>query len=307
MGSSIKSILSELLGSGIANKSSGDIAYFCPFCHHHKRKLYINVISKKFHCWVCGEKGRSLFSLLKKIKAPKKFYKKLNEIDPSSERKYYTKKQNDEEKEVALPEEFIPLYVPSNTIEYKHAIKYLRRRGLSPFDILRYKIGYCDKGEFAKKIIIPSYDGKGDLNFFVGRSYYASSSIKYKNPKFSKNIIGFELFINWNLPVILVEGVFDAISIKRNVIPLFGKTIPHALKKMIIKKKAKEIYICLDGDAIRNSVKFAEEFLNQGLNVYFVEVGDQDPSDMGFHRMAKQIADTNPMTLRKLVEYKLSI
>ncbi len=69
--------------------------------------------------------------------------------------------------------------------------------------------------------------------------------MKYKNPKVSKDIIGFDLFINWDLPIVLCEGVFDAIAIKRNAIPLFGKTIPKSLHKKIIEKKVRDIYICL--------------------------------------------------------------
>ncbi len=37
--------------------------------------------------------------------------------------------------------------------------------------------------------------------------------------------IPFEIFINWNSPIIRCEGMFDAISIKRNAIPLLGKNI----------------------------------------------------------------------------------
>ena len=44
-------------------------------------------------------------------------------------------------------------------------------------------------------------------------------------PKVSKDIIGFNLFINWNEPIVIVEGAFDAIAVKRNAIPLFGKVI----------------------------------------------------------------------------------
>ena len=58
-----------------------------------------------------------------------------------------------------------------------------------------------------------------------------------KNPQVSKDIVGFELHINWNYPVCLVEGAFDAIAIKRNAIPLFGKTIPDQLKHRIIENK----------------------------------------------------------------------
>ncbi|MEW3852040.1 hypothetical protein QOZ73_32900, partial [Pseudomonas aeruginosa] len=87
---------------------------------------------------------------------------------------------------------------------------------------LRYNIGYCCDGSFKNRIIIPSYDKNGDLNFFSARDFLNTSSYKYLFPKWSKDIVGNELFINWSEPITLVEGSFDALSIRNNVIPLFG-------------------------------------------------------------------------------------
>ena len=60
------------------------------------------------------------------------------------------------------------------------------------------------------------------------------------------------MFINWSQPIILCEGAFDAIAIKRNAIPLFGKIIQPVLQRKIIEKRVRDIYICLDADALRN-------------------------------------------------------
>ena len=106
----------------------------------------------------------------------------------------------------------------------EHAIRFLRKRGFNSEDIDRYNLGYCSEGIYNNRIIIPSYDSDGKLNYFVGRDFY-NSSFKYKNPPVPKDVIGFDLYVNWSLPIILVEGVFDAMSIKNNSIPLFGKTI----------------------------------------------------------------------------------
>ena len=81
------------------------------------------------------------------------------------------------------------------------------------------------------------------------KTAYEDDTFKHKNPQVSKDIVGFELHINWNYPVCLVEGAVDAIAIKRNAIPLFGKTIPDQLKHRIIENNVKTIYICLDKDA----------------------------------------------------------
>jgi hypothetical protein len=67
---------------------------------------------------------------------------------------------------------------------------------------------------------------------------------KYKNPPISKDIVPFELFINWSSPLILVEGMFDALAVKRNAIPLLGKHIQKALMKKIVTSEVKK-YILL--------------------------------------------------------------
>ena len=70
--------------------------------------------------------------------------------------------------------------------------------------------------------------------------------MKYKNPPIPKDIIGFDLYIDWSQPIVLCEGVFDAIAIKNNSIPLFGKTILPKLFEKILTKKVKHIIISLD-------------------------------------------------------------
>jgi DNA primase len=170
---------------------------------------------------------------------------------------------------------------------------------------LRYRIGYCETGQYGKKIIIPSYDADGNLNYFVSRAYYSSDNIKHKNPRVSKDIIGFELHINWQLPIVLVEGAFDAIAVRRNAIPLFGKTISNALKHAVIKNNVKDIYVCLDRDARVQAISTVEYFLSNGINVYFVDMNEKDPSELGFEKIIQLINITPAMDTNRLVEEKI--
>ena len=101
---------------------------------------------------------------------------------------------------------------------------------------MKYQIGYCEVGPYKGMVIIPSYDDAGRLNFFSGRSFYSDSVMKHKNPIASKNIIPLELFVSWDFPIILCEGMFDAIAIKRNAIPLLGISISNKLMQKIIEK-----------------------------------------------------------------------
>ena len=218
--------------------------YWSPFISHHKRKLQINIQSQNWHCWVSNQGGHNLFQLFKKLKASKEHFDELVEL--VGDKKYVKRNTNKEDKKIVrLPNEFKPLWKDGNSIIRKHAIVYLKNRGITLVDIIRYGMGYCEEGLYANRIIVPSYSSDGELNYFVGRDIY-EGGMKYKNPPVSKDVIGLDLFINWNEPIILCEGVFDAIAIRRNAIPLFGKTIPKSLMKKIYEKQVKQIYILLD-------------------------------------------------------------
>ena len=301
------SLLELVLGK--SKKTSGDnYAFYSPFVDHYKPKLEINIrINSKgdnpWHCWISDEKGKTIKSLFKKLRVSKQVWDEYNSIFSKVSR--YTERDTTIDTiQVELPKEFIPLYKKQNTIQYKHALNYVLNRGITPEQIVKYNIGYCESGEYNEKIIIPSYDENGKLNFFVGRSFY-ETKFKHKNPKVSKDIVGFDLFVNWNIPLVLCEGAFDAIAIRRNAVPLFGKTIPSSLEKKIIDHKVSKVYICLDSDALKNAIKFAEKFMNYGIETYLVDLGEDDPNEMGYEKINKEIYNTTPMNLQKLMEYKL--
>ena len=205
---------------------------------------------------------------------------------------------------VALPSEYQPLWKPSSSVIRKHALRYLDQRGVSASDIIKYSIGYCEGGDYKHKIIVPSYDFNGRLNYFVGRSFY-DTAYKHKNPTVSKDVVGFDMLVNWDLPIVICEGVYDAIAIRMNAIPLFGKSPQSELQKKIIGKGVKKIYIALDSDAFTNALRFAQNLMNEGVSVHIIELKDSDPSEMGFDDFYKLMKNTKELTLTKLMEYKL--
>ena len=117
----------------------------------------------------------------------------------------------------------------------------------------------------------------------------------------------FGFYINWNSPLILCEGVFDMIAIKRNVIPLLGKNIPKELMKKIVMSSIQKIYIALDKDAMKQALGFCEELINQGKKVYLVELTDKDPGEIGFENFTNIIQQTQKLTFSKLFEKKLQL
>lgn len=307
------SLLESILGRS-KSTNKGNIAFHCPFCHSSRKKLEVQTITNDkgenaYHCWICNRSGKKLSTLFKALNVSREKLTELYSI-LNTQYKYIPREQSGSLHSnmtvLELPKEYVPLYKQSKSIEYRNAIHYLiAKRNVSLAEIVKYGIGYCETGEYAKKVIIPSYDETGKLNYFVGRSYYDSESFKHKNPDVSKNCVGFELFINWDLPIVLVEGSFDAITVRRNAIPLFGKTISEDLRKKIIEHKVSKLYICLDKDAQKQALEHAEYFMNNGIEVYFVNLQDKDPAEIGFERMCKLIKETPPLTFTNFMEYKL--
>jgi hypothetical protein len=84
----------------------------------------------------------------------------------------------------------------------------------------------------------------------------------------------------------LVEGVFDSIAIKHNSIPLFGKFLSSKLKEKILSTRPEDIYICLDSDAIYDSINIAKFLLDNGIkNVYIIELPvGEDPGTLGYKK-----------------------
>jgi DNA primase len=296
--------LDSTLGVGTSLKGN-EQAHHCPFCHHHKKKLQINLETQKWHCWVCDARGARITSLLKKLKVDYKTIQIINDIYGDYE---YTSNVEDYPEKLELPNEFKPLYKKPKSINpiYNQAIHYLKRRSINMNEIFRYNIGYCENGLYGGRIIIPSYTEEGELNYFIARSFYEDNKMKYKNPPVSRNVVVFDNQINWNEPITLVEGVFDAFSVKRNAIPLLSKFLLTELKDKILNKGVKEINILLDSDAIDDSTKHTEFFQRNGIKVKNIIPEGKDAGELGFEKVNELLKEAEETGWDDLVLSKLN-
>ena len=300
----IVNLLNRVLNStGRKLKKQNEYMYWSPFVSHHKPKLQINIQTQKWHCWVSNVGGRTLFQLLKKVGASHQHYDELRELVDT--KTYLNTRTQETKVSLSLPPEFKPLWNGNDGIVKRHALSYLYKREITDSDILKYNIGYCDEGIYSNRIIIPSYDSDGQLNFFVGRDFY-NSKMKYRNCTTTKDIIGFDLFINWDEPIILCEGVFDAMAFKRNAIPLFGKTVMNKLQKKIIESNVKKIYLALDNDALEDAIKISDNFINNGIDVRMIKFKEKDPSEIGFKDLLYLINRTTKTKFSDLMRLRLN-
>jgi DNA primase len=226
-----------------------------------KGNLEINYQQHVYKCWACAETHAThghLGKLIDKFgsKKDKKIYKLIRPDEFEKKEKVYKKLELP--KEYKKFDEIHPLHIPR-----KEAFNYLKKRGITDEIIEKYQIGLCLEGEYAGRIIVPSFDKKGELNFFVSRSWNPRSKLKYKNPEASKDFLIFnESLIDWKKDIYLVEGVFDSFFLD-NSICLLGKFLTDNLWEKLYSKAKKNIIVCLDGDAYTDAKNLYDK-LNGG-------------------------------------------
>jgi hypothetical protein len=264
-------------------------------------------LENQWNCWTCSDfRGKTLKSLFSKLKVPSEKYEELNSILGTS----YKYKPEDlvQEFKVELPKEFQPfINLHKSNITGRHALTYLlRERKITFEDVIKHNIGFCETGKYRNKIIIPSYSKEGKVDYFVARAF-DDSTHKMDAPICDKNIIGFESLINWDLPIIITEGPFDSISAKRNAIPLFGKNISPKLKEKLMYDRVKSVYLSLDEDALKQTLKISEELMNLGKKLYVVRLNGKDPNEIGFLNYTQIIQQSKRFTISDLMKLKMEI
>ena len=245
------------------NEITNQISFDCPVCSYDikglergdgKGNLEINYGKHVYKCWSCAETHATHGHLGKLIdqygsKENKKVYNLIRE-DQSD---YKEKK---EYKKLRLPKEFKKFDEVSDFFpEKKRAVNYLNQRNISSQIIQKFNIGFCYEGDYAGRILVPSYDCEKNLTYFVARSWNSNNRIKYKNPVYPKDKLIFnESHIQWDKEVWLVEGVFDSFFIE-NSIPLLGKFVNDNLFETLYDKCEKGVVVCLDSDAWDDALK----------------------------------------------------
>lgn len=248
--------------------------FWCPWHTHHKPKLSVNVEEDAWHCWVCDRGGQNLLRLLRFRGDTDDSREYARDLAPQRERKTRIFDKP------VLPPEFRTLTKVWGSPYYRHAMAYLFSRGLTEEDIWRYKIGYCEDGAYANRVVFPSFDADGELNFVIGRGFYQQGK-PYHHGEFDKDIVFNEYLIDWRQPVTIVEGVFDAISAGKNAIPRLGSSISEHSKIFAKLLKATDIYLAFDSDAKDKQHEIAAKFLEYGKRPLLVDLGGaKDPGVM---------------------------
>ena len=122
--------------------------------------------------------------------------------------------------------------------------------------------------------------------------------------------VGFESLINWNEPINLVEGVFDAFAVRNNAIPLFGKYLTKGIRSALVQNKVKRINLILDSDAKEDVIKDylrIKRDMTHDVELCVIKLPGKDPSELGFKATHKYIRNAKPFTELDLAREMLQI
>ncbi len=301
-------ILSRSLGSYKKSKDGNEVIFHCPNCHHHKLKLNIELNKNIFHCWVCDYSGYGIHKLVNN-KEDELLLKKLTNYKFKSSSDIFKKDELKEEFTLSLPKNFQYLANKKNNPIYKNIYNYaINKRNLNDNIINKYNLGYVndptDKIHY-NRLIIPSYNENGKVNYYVARSIY-DNKFKYYNPPANKTaIIPFELYIAWDFPIVLVEGMFDAIAVDNNAIPLLGNTVNMKIINNIIEYKTPKIYLYLDEDAQKFVYRNCEKLIEYGINPKIATPPEgKDPGNLTKEENAKILKNYEEYNFNTKIKYK---
>jgi len=281
------SIITGFLGKSY--KSNNEHLFQCPFCKHHKRKFSVNIQRGVYKCWICDQKGRNLYRLVRKFGSQKdrEAWKAFSgdKADLNDFESLFEEVEEDNfEQIVEMPPNFHTL---TGNVHFRVPLQYLEKRGISRKDILKWKIGFCSDGPFKGRIIIPSFNENGDLNYFIARTF-TDEYRRYKNPPVSRDIVFNELYVDFDKEVMIVEGAFDAVKAD-NAIPILGSTIRETsrLFKKIVQNNT-PVLLALDPDAKYKANNIKRLFFKYGIEVRELQYDDErDVGDMSKEEVEK--------------------
>lgn len=324
----VRDLITDILGEPkTAVYSNGWQSFNCPKCSEENgypdNKYNLEVLLENesggsfCHCWKCGYSS-SIYSLIKRYGGKNKV-DEFKEIisDIRSNQLYmlntYVKSMVQEVFDISLPKGFQP-FITNDGVVDNDGLVYLHSRKIDNNTIKKLNIGFVNNtGEYKyqNRIIIPSYDKFGELNYFIGRDWTNKNKVRYMNAKVEKTSIVFnEYNVQPYADIILCEGVFDSIALP-NSIPLLGKTLTpeDAVFKFIVEKAKSNVIISLDNDAVSDAIKIYKLLNSTNLNgrVKFIEPKSKDASlvlqEDGKKGIAKLIQSARFLSEFELIEF----
>jgi DNA primase len=270
------------LGKGKLARNSLNFEIWCPFCRPmdaNKRKLVIRIDDDRNHCWTCGFKARSLVPLLRKFSSKESLVEYIERFMPQL-RAVLDEKASTAEEIVTLPNK-TSLLIKSkdDNPNFAAVYQYVKKRGLTDDDCWRYKICCSLDFQWNRRVIVPSFDQYGKLNYFVGRAIDDNVRPKYDNPRLDVNKRIFnESNIDWSSELMLCEGVFDMFKCIDNTIPVLGSNLDeNSLLFNMIVMNCTPIVLAFDADMWHTkTLRLAKKLSEYNVTVKILDTREFD-------------------------------
>lgn len=287
----------------------------CPHCGK-EGKFGIHVEDNRSNCFVCGTRMnlKTLVKTVHQLKTDREFYTILDKYRGF---KIHIDRPNREEpipKDIGddiLPEGF-RLLGTGNSILEQNALKQMKARGYSKSRLWALGVGYCPKGRFKHRVIIPYYEG-GKVVYFNARAVSKAAPAKYLNPDELEAGIG-KGHVMYNIDALRVydkiwvfEGVLNALTVGSRGINIGGKKpSPWQLGEMI-KSQAKKFVIALDDDAYYEAIELALQLTTVGKLVKILHFPEgKDANDIGRKATLKLEKQAHYMNYIQVLRLKLN-
>jgi len=279
-----------------------EISVRCPECGKPgKSKLCIRLDNEIYHCWVCDLKGRGIARL-------------VGMISPSKKSQYMARFPQANAKtvveapiEIRLPEDFKLLGDDTNDPYAREIKNYAHSRGFSAPMLWRYRCGYSRIGKWYRRLLMPSFDEDGNLNYLTGRAIDKNNHIRYVNESLpKKDIIFNEIDVDFGNRIVLVEGPLDLIKCGVNSTCLLGSTLnENSLLFERITKNATPVVLLLDPDAQNKAMKIAKLLSSYSIDVWLNCPLEKDVGDCEFTEVAELIRESKKYSQNSLILAKL--
>lgn len=338
-----KILLSDELSKHLKLRKKGELFWgCCPFHKENTPSFVVNNEKKFFYCFGCGEHGDVFAFYVKHLNKP--FAEALSELSQAYGVKVIgsIKKSHTQEYEKIL--DLALDHYRENLTNNPEALSYLQNRGITPQSIEDFKLGYANsssvidfliykgsKLEDIKKSGINSY---GSLDRFRDRIIFPILSKTKKIIGFAGRVINegepkyinsseTELFqkslhlfneqnLEQKLPVILVEGYLDVISLTqigiKNVVASMGTAL-SAGQVLTIFRNSDTLYLMFDGDqagqiATERSVEVCLKVLTSDKKVFICTLAENQDPDTLAKKADKELFQSVLKNSQTLLQWK---
>jgi len=236
----------------------------CPVCGSDKWKVYLCPVTGRWFCFAGSHSAGGVVDL-------------GMEFSPMASMRDRLAAQQSREIITSWPEIDVPPHTPFGY----SALLYLACRGLGADTCAKY--GWSEH-RTEERILIPFPGPAGTWVYWTARGYRDIVTPKYMSAHGRHPLY---VLPRWapHREVVLVEGVFDAMSVHQHTglaaIALCGKTLPKYLRPDLLYLASDRIHVILDGDAAGAGLALMRD-LNHLRTVRYVNLPTgTDPASLG--------------------------